>query len=121
MITDKYFTTNINIHYMIKKLECDYILRSGIPTLFFFFTYNKASISLTLEDTSRYLQGRYIEFQPLPFPNWNLQKKFLFNSKDKDHELCNSVQSVMRHPWYTNVCEGQGDTGWKEAQVSRAS
>lgn len=26
MVTDKYFTTNI--HYKIKKLECDYILKS---------------------------------------------------------------------------------------------
>lgn len=33
VIIDKYFTTNINIHYMIKKLECDYILKLGIPTL----------------------------------------------------------------------------------------
>lgn len=29
MRTDKYFTTNINIHYMIKNLECDYILETG--------------------------------------------------------------------------------------------
>lgn len=32
-VIDKYFTTNINIHYMIKKLECDYILKSETPTL----------------------------------------------------------------------------------------
>lgn len=25
MITVKYFTTNININYILKKLECDYI------------------------------------------------------------------------------------------------
>lgn len=33
VIIDKYFTTNINIHYIIKKLECEYILKSGVPTL----------------------------------------------------------------------------------------
>lgn len=32
LITDKYFTTNINIHYINKKLECEYILKSRVPT-----------------------------------------------------------------------------------------
>lgn len=32
-----------------------------------FSTYNKASVSLTLEDTSCYLQGRYIDPAVTPF------------------------------------------------------
>lgn len=48
MIIDKYFTTNINIHYMIKNLECDYILKFQHYNANF-STYNKASVSLTLE------------------------------------------------------------------------
>ena len=39
--------------------------------LFFFSTYSKASVSLPLEDASRYLQRRYIEIQ---LPALNLQK-----------------------------------------------
>lgn len=52
----KYFTTNINKHYMIKKLECDYILKisnSNIVMLIFPLT-SKASVSLLLEVFSIY-------------------------------------------------------------------
>lgn len=61
VIIDKYFTTNINIHYIIKKLECNYIWNQELQQYnAHFSTYNKASVSLTLEDISHYLQGRYI-------------------------------------------------------------
>lgn len=68
-MTDKYFTTNINTHYMINKLECDYILRFQRYNAHF-STYSKASVSLTVEDTSRYLQGRYIGSSFYPSKIW---------------------------------------------------
>lgn len=99
MIIDKYFTTNINIHYMIKNLECDYILkiRNSHIIMLFISTYNKASVSLTLEDTSRYLQGRYIESSYYPTQIWTY-KKMLFHSKTKDHEFV-QFSAVVRAVW----------------------
>lgn len=44
-----------------------------------FSTYSKASVSLTLEDTSRYLQGRYIESSYYPSQVWTY-KNVLFAS-----------------------------------------
>lgn len=62
MIIDKYFTTNINIHYMIKNWNVTTFLNQELHHYnAHFSTYNKASISLKLEDISCYLQGRYIE------------------------------------------------------------
>lgn len=71
---------------MIKKKErkkkCIYILKSRFPPVqCSFSTYNKASVSLTLEDFSRYLQRRYMsQNQPLALPE--LTKKKSLNSKD---------------------------------------
>lgn len=79
---------------MIKKLECDYIVKSGIPTLWcsYFPTYNKASISLTLGDISCYLQGSYIE-SSFYLAHIGTYKNVLLNFKRRTHrELCNSVQ-----------------------------
>lgn len=50
---------------MVKKLECDYIFQIRKPKHYyahFLFvpTYNKASVSLTLDGTSCYIQECYM-------------------------------------------------------------
>lgn len=101
MITDKYFTTNINTHYMINKLECDYILRFQHYNAHF-PTYNKASVTLTLEDSSRYLHGRYIESRFHPSKIWTY-KNVLYHSKTTSCAIQCSGESVMRHRRCTDV------------------
>lgn len=77
-----------------------------------FSTYNKASVSLALEDPSRYLQGRYIESSYYPSQMWTY-KNALFNSKSKTTccAIHRSGDSVMRHLWYTDAWEK-----WKRSE-----
>ncbi len=100
----RYFCDIFLFHCSVQCINITFLYQEFQHYNAHFSTYNKASVSLTLEDTSRYLQGRYIESSCYPRPNLNLQN-VLLNSKTKTTSCaiqC-SGESVMSGPRQRDV------------------